>query len=94
MRQMAAPAWGVLGEVSFRWGTSIQLAVGLERVHCPCPALWAVARVGGQLLSLRALQDPLTSLSLVRCIRHSRPLMALIESLSVTYMSGGRWLSP
>lgn len=89
-----SPRQGALGKVSSRWGTSIQLAVGLERVHCTCPALWEEERVGGQLSSLRALQDLLISPSLVRCIRHWSPLVAVIESLSVTDMSGERWLSP
>lgn len=60
-----SPRQGVLGKVSSRWGTSIQLAVGLERVHYTWPALWEEKRVGGQLSSLRALQDLLTSPSLV-----------------------------
>lgn len=43
--------------------------------------------MGGQLASLRALQDPLTSPSLARCVEHWRHLMALIKTFSVTDMS-------
>lgn len=78
-----------------KWGSgSIWLTVGLEKPHCACPASWEEERVGGSLASLRALQDLLTSLSLVRYVRHSRPFMVLIEILSVTDMSGERCLCP